>query len=137
MTFIIPQERRYAEIIGRRLKTEVDLEPVPFPTTAEEKAFTLKMKEVPQLKKDKSAPLEKNITKLYFNGGKKKKLRAFDFVGTITSIPGIEAEDIGIITVESLATYVDILNGKGAVVLQEMEDRKVKGKNLKVREARR
>ncbi|WP_147803802.1 DEAD/DEAH box helicase [Alkalicoccus halolimnae] len=137
VTFVIPQERRYADMIGRRLKTEVDLEPVPFTTALEEKSFQQKMNEVPQLKKDKSAPLEKNITKLYFNGGKKKKLRAFDFVGTITSIPGIEADDIGIITVESLATYVDILNGKGSVVLQDMQERKVKGKNLKVREARR
>ncbi|WP_178075408.1 DbpA RNA binding domain-containing protein, partial [Pseudomonas sp. 2822-17] len=87
------------------------------------------------LKKDKSAVLSKDIMKLYFNGGKKKKLRPVDFVGTITSIPGITAEDIGIISVEQIATYVDILNGKGSIVLQKMKTRTIKGKQLKVHEA--
>jgi hypothetical protein len=33
------------------------------------------------------------------SGGKKKKLRAVDFVGTIAKIPGVTADDIGIITI--------------------------------------
>ena len=38
--------------------------------------------------------------KLHFSGGKKKKIRAVDFVGTIAKIPGVTADDIGIITIQ-------------------------------------
>ena len=48
--------------------------------------------------------------KLYFNGGKKKKIRALDFVGTIAKIEGVSADDIGIITIEENVSYVEILN---------------------------
>lgn len=136
ITIAAPKETRYVSAIERYTKDPIRWEEVPLPTTADQRAFDAMMEEAPQLKKDKSAPLEKNITKLYFNGGKKKKLRAVDFVGTLTSIPGITADDIGVISIEQMATYVDILNGKGSVVLQEMQERTVKGKRLKVREAR-
>ncbi|MDE1549350.1 DEAD/DEAH box helicase [Jeotgalibaca caeni] len=81
--------------------------------------------------------LNKDITKIYFNGGKKKKLRAIDFVGTLTSIKGVDAEDIGIITIQENVTYIEVLNGKGAYVISEMQNRTVKGKTLKVHKARR
>ncbi|KAF6583033.1 ATP-dependent helicase, partial [Paenibacillus sp. EKM208P] len=38
------------------------------------------------LKKDKREQLNQQIMKLNFNGGKKKKLRAVDFVGTIAKL---------------------------------------------------
>ncbi|MDZ7835980.1 MAG: helicase-related protein [Alkalibacterium sp.] len=81
--------------------------------------------------------LNKDITKVYFNGGKKKKLRAVDFVGTLTSIKDVSAEDIGIITIQENVTYIEIMNGKGPYVISEMQDRTVKGKTLKVRKARK
>lgn len=70
--------------------------------------------------------------KLYFNGGKKKKLRAVDFVGTIAKIEGISADDIGIITIQDTVSYVEILNGKGSLVLKAMKSTTIKGKQLKV-----
>ena len=73
--------------------------------------------------------------KLYFNGGKKKKLRAVDFVGTIAKIEGVTAEDIGIITIQDNVSYVEILNGKGPLVLKAMKNTTIKGKLLKVSEA--
>jgi ATP-dependent RNA helicase DeaD len=73
--------------------------------------------------------------KLYFNGGKKKKLRAVDFVGTIAKIEGVTVEDIGIITIEENVSYVDILNGKGLQVIKAMKTTTIKGKQLKVYEA--
>ena len=73
--------------------------------------------------------------KLHFNGGKKKKLRAVDFVGTIAKLPGVTADDIGIITIQDELTYVDILNGKGLLVLQAMKEATIKGKKLKVSKA--
>lgn len=89
------------------------------------------------LKGDKGLALSEDILKLYFNGGKKKKIRAVDFVGTLTSIPGITSEDIGIITIQENVSYVDILNGKGMIVLDAMRNKTVKGKQLKVHEARK
>ena len=72
--------------------------------------------------------------KLYFNGGKKKKIRAVDFVGTIAKIQGVSAEDIGIITIQDNVSYVEILNGKGPLVLKVMRNTAIKGKQLKVHE---
>ncbi|WP_339226892.1 DEAD/DEAH box helicase [Oceanobacillus sp. FSL K6-2867] len=98
-------------------------------------AFKEKMDKRPLLEKSKSEQLNKEIMKLYFNGGKKKKLRAVDFVGTIAKIDGVAVEDIGIITIQDTASFVEILNGKGPLVLETMKHTKIKGKLLKVYEA--
>lgn len=74
--------------------------------------------------------------KLNFNAGKKKKLRAVDFVGTIAKLDGITADDIGIITILDNITDIEILNGKGPLVLELMQHTTVKGKLLKVRKAK-
>ena len=95
-------------------------------------AFDVKMQEQPEMKKSKGEQLNANITKLYFNGGKKKKIRAVDFVGTIAKIEGVTADDIGIITIQDTVSYVEILNGKGPLVLKKMRNTTVKGKLLKV-----
>ncbi|WP_423190375.1 DEAD/DEAH box helicase [Alkalibacterium sp. f15] len=99
--------------------------------TAFEKKINARV--APKIARNKE--LNKDITKIYFNGGKKKKLRAFDFVGTLTSIKDVSAEDIGIITIQENVTYIEILNGKGPYVISEMQDRTIKGKTLKVRKA--
>lgn len=101
-----------------------------------EPLFEQKMNRAPKRKRVKKELVNEGIMKLYFNGGKKKKLRAFDFVGTIAKIPGISAEDIGIITILDTSTFVEILNGKGPLVLKAMKDAPVKGKKLKVHEAK-
>jgi len=88
-----------------------------------------------EMKQDKGAELNSQIMKLYFNGGKKKKIRAVDFVGTIAKIDGVTAEDIGIIKIEEQASFVEILHGKGPYVLEKMKNTTVKGKRLKVYEA--
>ncbi|RYD05786.1 hypothetical protein N752_07790 [Desulforamulus aquiferis] len=98
-------------------------------------AFEEKMNLRPTIKKDKGEQLNKKIMKLYFNGGKKKKIRAIDFVGTLAKIEGITAEDIGIITIQDNISYVDILNGKGPLVLKAMKNTTIKGKLLKVHKA--
>ncbi|WP_373781803.1 helicase-related protein, partial [Jeotgalibaca porci] len=100
-------------------------------------AFDKKNQEPMRPKVARNKELNRDITKVYFNGGKKKKLRAIDFVGTLTNIKGVEADDIGIITIQENVTYVEILNGMGPYVIAEMQDRTIKGKNLKVRKARK
>ena len=74
------------------------------------------------VRNNKTARINQDIMKLHFNGGKNKKIRAVDFVGTIAKIPGVTADDIGIITIQDNLSYVDILNGKGSLVLQAMEN---------------
>ncbi|PGS56820.1 DEAD/DEAH box helicase [Bacillus sp. AFS041924] len=87
------------------------------------------------VRNNKTARINQDIMKLHFSGGKKKKIRAVDFVGTIAKIPGVTVEDIGIITIKDQMSYVDILNGKGSLVLQAMENATIKGKKLKVSKA--
>jgi hypothetical protein len=87
------------------------------------------------VRNNKTARINQDITKLHFSGGKKKKIRAVDFVGTIAKIPGVTADDIGIITIHDHMSYVDILNGKGSLVIQAMENETIKGKKLKVSKA--
>lgn len=98
-------------------------------------AFEAKLNERPKLEKQKSADVNREIMKLYINGGKKKKLRALDFVGTITSIEGVTGEDIGIIDIQDNVTYIDILNGKGWTVIDDLKEKNIKGKTLKVQKA--
>ncbi len=95
-------------------------------------AFIVKSSKQPSPKKSKNEQLNKGIMKLFFNGGKKKKLRAVDFVGTIARIEGVTVDDIGIITIQNTVTYVEILNGKGPHVLEVMKETTIKGKLLKV-----
>jgi ATP-dependent RNA helicase DeaD len=137
ITFVTPHEgRRLAEIeeyIG--FKIEKVAVPTPEEVTEARAAFLAKVKARPTIKKDKSEQLNKEIMKLYFNGGKKKKLRAVDFVGTIANLPGVTADDIGIIEIQDNVTYVDILNGKGPQVVKEMKTTTIKGKQLKVHKA--
>jgi ATP-dependent RNA helicase DeaD len=138
ITFITPYEDKFLEEIEAYIGFEITNMQAPSKeeVDAATDAFKEKLSELPDSKTDKSDQLNKEIMKLYFNGGKKKKLRAVDFVGTIAKIAGVTADDIGIITIQENLTYVDILNGKGPLVLQAMKTTTVKGKRLKVHEAR-
>ena len=137
ISFVTPNEDRFLAEIEAYIGFEIEQRNAPSQQAVEEAmdAFNEKLESLPTLKKSKSERVNKDILKLYFNGGKKKKLRAFDFVGTITSIPGISAEDIGIIKIQDTVTYIDILNGKGKLVLDAMKTKTVKGKQLKVHKA--
>ncbi|MEH7392079.1 DEAD/DEAH box helicase [Bacillus sp. JJ1474] len=137
ITFVTPFEDRFLSEIEEYIGFEIPKMVAPSKEEVSDKKpfFEAKMNVEPTIKKAKSEKLNKQIMKLYFNGGKKKKLRAVDFVGTIAKIPGVTANDIGIITVKDHLSYVDILNGKGSLVLQAMENTTVKGKKLKVSKA--
>ena len=102
----------------------------------EEKSLNI-LKTRPKAKKEKAKEVNKNITKIYLNGGKKKKLRAGDIVGAICRIDGVTGDDIGIIDVQDLVSYVDILNGKGNLVIKGLKESTIKGKKLKVERAKK
>ncbi|SFM76301.1 DEAD/DEAH box helicase [Psychrobacillus psychrodurans] len=122
--------REIETFIGFEIPSESD--PTKEDVVKSRASFDEKMQEQPEVKKSKGEQLNMNITKLYFNGGKKKKIRAVDFVGTIAKIEGVSADDIGIITIQDTVSYVEILNGKGPLVLKKMRNTTVKGKLLKV-----
>ncbi|ENQ3077310.1 DEAD/DEAH box helicase [Bacillus cereus] len=137
ITFVTPYEERFLTEIEAYIGFEIVKIDAPSKEAVitRKAAFEEKINAKPIVKKDKSASLNKGIMKLYFNGGKKKKIRAVDFVGTIAKIPGVTADDIGIITIQDNVSYVEILNGKGPLVLKVMKNTTIKGKQLKVHEA--
>ncbi len=139
ISFITSSEKKFLEEIEEFIGFSIrkydrpSLEKV----TKSKHAFLEKLTIRPSMKAEKAEIFNKEIMKLYFNGGKKKKLRAIDFVGTISNIPGISSKDIGIISIQENATFVDILNGKGPLVLKTMKNTTIKGKLLKVHCARK
>ncbi|UZJ78545.1 DEAD/DEAH box helicase [Fictibacillus sp. KU28468] len=139
ITFALPYEGKYLRAIERYIGFEID--EAEAPTKQEvakmQRAFEEKLSGRRVVRNNKTARINQDITKLHFSGGKNKKIRAVDFVGTIAKIPGVSADDIGIITIQENWSYVDILNGKGSLVLQAMENTTVKGKKLKVSKAKK
>lgn len=137
VTFVTPFEARKLEEIQTYIGFELPVKerPVKIEVEQSRERFESQLKRRPQQKQTKQADVHREIMKLYLNGGKKKKLRTVDFVGTILSIDGICKEDIGIIEIKDQVTYIDILNGKGFDVLDGLKTRTIKGKKLKVQRA--
>ena len=100
--------------------------------------FEKKSKEV--LKNRKNKIIEKNIhsevTKIYINAGKEKKIRVIDIVGAFSNLPGINNEDIGVVEVQDLCSYVDILNYKGEELVKKYKEISIKKKIVKLRKDR-
>ncbi|MFZ3579584.1 DEAD/DEAH box helicase [Virgibacillus sp. DJP39] len=134
ITFATPHEGKFVRSIENYIDFEISTMEVPSKQEVAKNrpAFEEKSSGRRIVKNNKTARINKDIVKLHFSGGKKKKIRAVDFVGTIAKIPGVTAEDIGIITIHDNFSYVDILNGKGSLVVQAMDNTPVKGKKLKV-----
>ncbi|MCZ8522043.1 MULTISPECIES: DEAD/DEAH box helicase [Paenibacillus] len=109
--------------------------PSPDEVAEAEAAFEAKRQVQPVPKQDKKGQLDQDIMQLYISGGKKKKIRTVDIVGTLAKIEGMSAADIGIINILDNVSYVDIHNGKGRLVIEAMKTTTLKGKLLKVHEA--
>ncbi|PLS17391.1 RNA helicase [Bacillus sp. M6-12] len=137
ITFATQYEGKFIKSIERYIGFDIpEMEaPSQEEVTREKAAFDEKISGRRVVRNNKTARINQDIMKLHFSGGKKKKIRAVDFVGTISNIPGVSADDIGIITIHDTMSYVDILNGKGSLVLQAMENTTIKGKKLKVSKA--
>lgn len=76
------------------------------------------------------------VTKIYLNVGKKKKIRVIDIVGAFSNIDGINNDDIGVIEVKDVCSYVDILNYKGEEFLKNNKEIIIKKKKVKVKRDR-
>lgn len=77
--------------------------------------------------------LENEVVRLYLNAGKKKKIRVLDIVGAFSNIKGITNDDIGVIEVQDLCSYIDILNYKGDLILKKYKEIPIKKKMVKVK----
>jgi len=92
---------------------------------------------LPEIKETKGVQLSTEIMKIHVNAGKKTKMRPVDIVGTLCSIEGITPADIGIINILDVSTFVEILNNKGELVLQNLQNTPIKGRLRKVSKADR
>ncbi len=88
----------------------------------------------PTPRRDRREELNKEVTKIRINIGKKKNMRPGDILGALTSIECVKSSDIGIIDVQDHFSYVDILANKGSLVLEALQDMPIKGKKVKVKQ---
>lgn len=139
LSLVNQYEDRLLNLIQEYIGFEIPLKDLPSEdeVKAKEMEGVKILKSNPTVKKQKAKAVSKDITKIYLNGGKKKKIRPGDIVGAISKIEGITAEDIGIIDVQDTVSYVDILNGKGNKVIDGLRNGTIKGKKLKIERARK
>ena len=135
ITFVTHDESKHLEDINEYIGKEIDLKERPDKETVESKKqeFKEKMNTTPEIKQRKGEQLSRDIIKLHINAGKKTKMRPVDVVGTLCSIEGMSAQDIGIINIADVSTFVEILNNKGEMVLKELQKKPIKGKLRKVK----
>lgn len=135
--FASPFEINYLNEIEKYLSFTIPREKIPDKDQikAAKESYIRNIPAKPVPKTDKSAQISMDITKIYINAGKKKKIRSCDIVGALTAIEGITADDIGIIDISPGFSYVDILNDKGNTVLDALKNIKIKGKQIKAEKA--
>ncbi|WP_094606405.1 ATP-dependent RNA helicase DbpA [Sporomusa silvacetica DSM 10669] len=129
ITFVTPDERSSLAEIEQYIDYQIPRQETPTVEAAESgKLIFDKNKAMPNYKSDKSDNLNKNITRIRINAGKKTKMRPGDILGAITNIAGVSAADTGIIDIQDTCSYVEILGGKGDLVMEALLHTKIKGK---------
>jgi superfamily II DNA/RNA helicase len=134
ITLVAKNEHQFLQDIQQYIEKEIIFKRRPAKATVDKfkQQFIEKMNTRPKVKAEKGAPLSKGIMKLHINAGKKTKMRPVDIVGTLCSIEGMTAQDIGIINVLDISTFVEILNNKGELVYQALQNKNIKGRPRKV-----
>lgn len=139
ISFVANYEKRFLESIKEYTKRDIEETFCPGKDEIlegkkifkEDQNKIIKSSEV-KVKKE----VHKDIVKIHINAGKKKKIRALDILGCFSNLDGLTGEDIGIIDILDNISYVDILNGKGNLVLKNKAV-KIKGKSVKIEKARK
>jgi len=137
ITFVTKNENRFLNDIHEAIDKEIPLKEKPDPELVLNlKAdFEEKLSIRPELKEVKGSEMSKEIMKLHINAGKKTKMRPTDIVGTICSLEGVTADDIGIISIIDVSTFVEILNNKGEFVYNKLQTTPIKGRLRNVSKA--
>ena len=130
VTFITDRGKPTFDIVKKELKLDCKLLESPRKADVEKARieFDKKSKIKVSAKEEKGSVLAESITKIHINAGRKTKMRPADIVGTLCSIKGMSADDIGIISIIDISTYVEVLNGKGNLVISALQKRKIKGR---------
>ena len=137
ITFTTHHEKKFLQAIEQYIGMEIPKKAIPSKEDSEpyREAFYEKNDAKPVIKKTKASNFSTDIMKLYLSAGKKKKIRTVDIVGTICNIEGISASDIGIIDIQDNFSHVDIMGGKGKLVLEALNKGTIKGKPIRVEKA--
>ena len=92
----------------------------------------LKPKDINTLRPNKNFYLQGSVSTLCIDGGKKKKIRAGDILGTLCKDIGIENRNIGKINVYATHSYVAIDKSVIKKAFNGLKNGKIKGKRLRV-----
>lgn len=130
VTLVTPDELGYLAELEQYLRYKIPKREIPAIEEVEKGKliFQKNNKAKPKLKSDKTDELNREITRIRINAGKKTKMRPGDVLGAVTNIAGVNGGDIGIIDVQDTCSYVEILGGKGDLVMTALKDTKIKGK---------
>jgi ATP-dependent RNA helicase DeaD len=129
ITLVTPAEQSTLAELVAYIHYQIPRQETPTVEAVEQgKLLFTKTTAVPNYKSDKGDNLNRDITKIRINAGKKTKMRPGDILGAITSIPGVSAADTGIIDIQDTCSYVEILGGKGELVMEALLHTKIKGK---------
>lgn len=137
ITIVSPKDEKYLaeieEYVGYKVDeiSEIKYEEVQSGKIKFDESSRKLSKERKNKKEEKKVHSE--VTRIYINGGKRKKIRVVDIVGAFSNIDGINGEDIGVINVCDLCSYVDILNHKGEMILKKYKEISIKKKLVKVK----
>ena len=92
----------------------------------------LEVEKISVLNPNKNFYMQGEVATLCIDGGKKKKVRAGDILGTLCKDIGIENKDIGKINVYQKNSYVAIKKSVIKKAFNGLKNGKIKGKNLRV-----
>lgn len=136
VSLVCEEDRRMLRMVEAYMEQELPVAVCPDVGPEEERLFWKTQRKRATGKPKKGDALNEGILRLSVGGGRKSKLRPGDIVGTICSIEGVAEEDIGIIDIRDSMSYVEIRNNKGALVLECLQTKPIKGKVRKVRKGR-
>ena len=136
---VTKEEKAYIEAIENYIGEPLvrGILPTSIEVEQAKEAFKEKMTQGIRIQKPELEAIHQDILKLHINAGKKTKMRPVDIVGTLCNLPGMSAEDIGIIQIQDISTYVEILNGKGEKVYKQLQSTPIKGRMRRVSKVER
>lgn len=136
VSLVCEEDRRMLKMVEEFTGQTFEIGKCPEVEEAAEKRFWASQRAKTEVKTQNGSGFTKEIMRLSIGGGRKSKIRANDIVATICSIEGVEVTDIGIIDIRDSLSYVEILNRKGALVLEALQNKTLKGKVRKVKSVR-
>lgn len=134
LMLVTPSEEDRLSVLEDYIGHTLTLGMLPSETEVEEAKVDFEKKMSTPMKKvqTKGEKLSAEIMKLHINAGKKTKMRPVDIVGTLCNLEGMSADDIGIIEIQDISTFVEILNHKGESVYKQLQTTPIKGRLRRV-----